>query len=95
VPPREKYGLTLNGGGTPPSRFEWVLIDLCHRLHIRTKFDEELDEAIQEVKELKEQSEERVRRVEREQEEMQRLIEMHERALEEDEKKDSQKGSGN
>ena len=76
VRPREKYGLTLKGGGTPPSRFEWAVIRVCHRLHIRTKFDEELDEAVQEAKDMVEQSEERVRQAEQEQEQLRKWIDM-------------------
>lgn len=73
--PRDKYGLTIKGGGTPPSRCEFVLIDLCHVLHIRTEFDEEIDEAKKEARELMEQSEERARLCEQEQEKVRKSIE--------------------
>jgi len=74
--PREKYGLTLKGGGVPSSRFEWAIIRLCHRLHIRTKFDEEFDEALQEANDMVEEAKESVRQAEQKQEQYRKWIEM-------------------
>jgi len=77
--PKEKYGFR----GRPPSRLELLLIRLCHRLHIRTKFDDEFDE---EMEQLKQQEEALVRHAKQEQEQSQKQLEQFQKWIKEDER---------
>jgi len=84
---RERYGLLIKGGGRPPSYLEEILIDICHVLHIRTGWDEEIDEAMREAEELMEQSIELQKFYAQEQEKIRKSLDAKKRALQEDEKR--------